>query len=70
MMSNCNNFLSPNEHLSPQLKAPEKVLALLRREDVKVLLEVALLVELAAEERVLEQERVSRLIFWSSLELP
>ena len=70
MMSNCNNFLGPNEHLSPQLKAPEKVLALLRREDVKVLLEVALLVELAAEERVLEQERVSRLIFWGPLELP
>ena len=70
MMSNCNNFLGPNKHLSPQLKAPEKVLALLRREDVKVLLEVTLLVELAAEERVLEQERVSRLIFWGSLELP
>ena len=70
MMSNCNNFLGLNEHLSPQLKAPEKVLALLRREDVKVLLEVALLVELAAEERVLEQERVSRLIFRGSLELP
>ena len=62
--------LSSSTHLSPQLKAPEKVLALLRREDVKVLLEVALLVELAAEERVLEQERVSRLIFWGSLELP
>ena len=70
MMSNCNNFLGLNKHLSPQLKAPEKVLALLRREDVKVLLEVALLVELAAEECVLEQERVSRLIFWGSLELP
>ena len=58
MVSYCNNFLRLDQHLSSQLEAPVEVLALLRREDVKVLLIVALFVELAAEERVLEEEGV------------
>ena len=70
MVSNRNNFISHDEHLGPQLEAPVEVLPLLRREDVKVLLVVALLVELAAEECVLEEERVRRLVSWGSLELP
>ena len=58
MVSNCNNFLCLYEHLCPQLEAPVEVLPLLRREDVKVLLIVALFVELAAEECVLKEEGV------------
>ena len=70
MVPNCNDFLSPDEHLCPKLEAPVEVFALLRGEHVKVLLVVAVLVELAAEERVLEEERVRRLISRGALKLP
>ena len=70
MVSNCNNFICHDEHLRPQLEAPVEVLPVLRREHVKVLLVVALLIELAAEECVLEEERVRRLVSRSPLELP
>ena len=69
MVSYCNNFLCLDQHLSSQLEAPVEVLATFRREDVKVLLKVAFLVELAAKEGVLEEERVCCLVLGSSLVL-
>ena len=69
MVSYCNNFLRLDQHLSSQLEAPVEVLATFRREDVKVLLKVAFLVELAAKEGVLEEESVSCLVLGGSLVL-
>ena len=69
MVSDCNNFLGLDQHLSSQLEAPVEVLATFHREGVKVLLKVAFLVELAAKEGVLEEERVSCLVLGGSLVL-
>ena len=58
MVANSDDFISHDKHFSSQLEAPIEVLAVLCREHIEVLIIVALLVELAAEEGVLEEERV------------
>ena len=58
MVSNRDNFICHDEHFCSQLKTPKEVFAIVCGEHIEVLLVVALLVELAAEEGVLEEERV------------